>query len=51
MIGNYNFETGSMISILEQLVWESLHKKCKGSKLILLFKGLTGRVSIPCDYL
>ena len=26
--GNYNFETGSMTSILEQLGWESL---CKGS--------------------
>ena len=46
---NYNFETGSMISILEQLGWESLHKRRKGSKLILLFKGLKGRASIPCD--
>ena len=45
--GNYNFETGSMTSILEQLGWESLHKRRKG--LILLFKGLKGRVSIPCD--
>ena len=47
--GNYNFETGSMISILEQLGWESLHKRRKGSKLILLFKGLKGRANIPCD--
>ena len=47
--GNYNFETGSMTSILEQVGWESLHKRCKGSKLILLFKGLKGRASIPCD--
>ena len=47
--GNYNFETGSMTSIIEQLGWESLHKICKGSKLILLFKGLKGRASIPCD--
>ena len=47
--GNYNFETGSMTSILEQLGWESLHKKHKGSKLVLLFKGLKGRASIPCD--
>ena len=47
--GNYNFETGSMTSILEQLGWESLHKRCKGTKLILLFKGLKGRASIPCD--
>ena len=47
--GNYNFETGSMTSILEQLQWESLHKRHKGSKLILLFKDLKGRASIPCD--
>ena len=49
MTGNYNFETGSMTSILEQLGWESLHKRRKGSKLILLFKGLKGRASIPCN--
>ena len=49
MTGNYNFETGSMTSILEQLGWESLHKRRKSSKLILLFKGLKGRASIPCD--
>ena len=47
--GNYNSETGSMTSILEQLGWESLHKRRKGSKLILLFKGLKDRDSIPCD--
>ena len=49
MTGNYNFETGSMTSILEQLGWESLHKRRKGNKLILLFKGLKGRASKPCD--
>ena len=49
MTGNYNFETGSMTNILEQLGWESLLKKRKGSKLILLFKRLKGRASIPCD--
>ena len=47
--GNYNFETGHLTSILEQLGWESLHKRRKGSKLILLFKGLKGRAGIPCD--
>ena len=51
MNGNYNFETGSMTSILEQLGWESLHKRRKGSKLILLVKDLKGRVSISCDNL
>ena len=49
VIGNYNFKTGSMTSILEQIWWESLHKRRKGSKLILLFKGLKGRASIPCN--
>ena len=49
MTGNYSFETGSMTSILEQLGWGYLHKRCKGSKLILLFKGLKGRASITCD--
>ena len=34
--GNYNFETGSMTSILEQLGWESLHKRRKGSKHIAI---------------
>ena len=27
--GSYNFETGSMIKILEQLKWESLYKSGK----------------------
>ena len=36
--GNYNFEAGSMISILKQLEWESLNKRRKGSKLVLLLK-------------
>ena len=49
MTGNYNFETGRMTRILEQLGWESLHKRRKVSKLILLFKGLKGRASIPCN--
>ena len=49
MTGNLNFETGSMTSILVQLGGESLHKRRKGSKLILLFKGLKSKASIPCD--
>ena len=44
-----NFGTGTMTSILEQLGWESLHKSDKGSKLILLFKGLKGRASTQCS--
>ena len=34
--GNYNFKTGSMIRILEQLGWEYLHKRRKGSKHIAI---------------
>ena len=47
--GNYNFETGSMTKILEQLKWESLKQRRKGSRLILFYKGLKGQASIPVD--
>ena len=46
--GNYNYETGSMIVILEQLKWEYL-KKRKHRRLILLYKGLKGKDSLPTD--
>ena len=47
--GNYVFETGSMTGILGQLKWESLRKRRKDSRLILLYvyKGLKGKVRIP----
>ena len=45
--GNYNYETGSMTGILGQLKWESLKKRRKDNRLILLFKGLKGKV--PTD--
>ena len=32
--GNYNYETGSMTSILGQLKWESLKKRRKDNRLI-----------------
>ena len=47
--GNYNFETGSMTGILEHLKWESLKKRRRDSRLILLYKGLKGKDSIPTD--
>ena len=47
--GNYNLETVSMTSIFEQLGWESHYKRRKSSKLILLFKGMKGGASIPCN--
>ena len=47
--GNYDFETGSMTGILGQLKWESLKKRRKDSRLILLYKGLKGKARIPTD--
>ena len=47
--GNYNFETGSMTGILGHLKWESLKKRRSDSRLILIYKGLKGKASIPTD--
>ena len=47
--GNYNFETGSMTGILEHLKLESLKKRRRDRRLILLYKGLNGKASIPTD--
>ena len=47
--GNYVFETGSMNGILGQLKWESLKKRRKDSRLILLYRGLKGKARIPTD--
>ena len=49
--GNYNIENGIMTGILEHLKWESLKKRRRDSRLILLYKGLKGEVSIPTDNL
>ena len=47
--GNYSYETGSMTGILGQLKWESLKKRSKDNRLILLYKGLKGKASVPTD--
>ena len=39
---NYSFETGSMTGMLENLKWESLKKKRRDYRLILLYKGIKG---------
>ena len=49
VIGNYNFETGSMTGILEHLKWKSLKKRRRDSRLILLYKGLKAKAIIPAD--
>ena len=46
---NYVYETGSMTGILGQLKWESLKKRRKDNRLILLYTGLKGKVRIPTD--
>ena len=46
---NYVYETGSMTGILGQLKWESLKKRRKDNRLILLYKGLKGKARIPKD--
>ena len=45
--GNYTYETGSMTGSLEHLKWESLKKRAKNSRLIILYKRLKGAASIP----
>ena len=45
--GNYNYETG----ILVELKWESLKKRRKDNRLILLYKGLKGKANVPTDNL
>ena len=47
MTRNYVYETGSMTGILGQLKWESLKKRRKDNRLILLYKGLKGKARIP----
>ena len=47
--GNCSYETGSMTGILGQLKWESLKKRRKDNRLILLYNGLKGKASVPTD--
>ena len=47
--GNYKYETGSMTGILGHLKWESLKKRRKDNRLVLLYKGLKGKASIQTD--
>ena len=49
MTGNYSYEMGSMTGILGQLKWESLKKRKKDYKLILLYKYLKSKASVPTD--
>ena len=46
---NYSYETGSMTGILKELKWETLQKRRKDNRLILLYKGLKGKARILTD--
>ena len=46
---NNVYETGNMTGILGQLKWESVKKRRKDNRLILLYKGLKGKARIPTD--
>ena len=46
---NYTYEKVSMTDILKKLKWESLQKRRKDNRIILLYKGLKGRAKIPTD--
>ena len=45
----YNYKTGSMTGIRKQLKWESLKKRRKDNRHILLYKGFKGKASKPTD--
>ena len=46
---NYSYETGSITGILEESKWETLQKRRKDNRLILLYKGLKGKARILTD--
>ena len=48
---NYSYETGSVTGILEELKWETLQKRRKDNRFMLLYIGLKGKARIPTDYL
>ena len=48
---NYTREEGSMTGILEQLKLESLMKKGKDNRLLMLYKCLKGKARKPTYYL
>ena len=49
MTRNYSRETGGMSGILEELKWETLQKRRKDNRLILLYKVLKDKASILTD--
>ena len=48
---NCTLHEGSMTGILVELKWETLQKRRKDNRLVLHYKGLKDKASIPTDYL
>ncbi|MEL7079500.1 MAG: reverse transcriptase family protein, partial [Cyanobacteria bacterium J06582_2] len=48
---NYNYNPGSMTTILNSLKWKTLEKRRETNSLILFYKGLKGKARIPVDEL
>ena len=46
---NYSYETGSMTDIHAELKWETLQKRRKDNRLLLLYKSLKGKARLPTD--
>ena len=44
---NYTYEKGSITDILKKLKWESLQKRRKDNRIILLYKSIKGRAKYP----
>ena len=47
--GNYDYETESMTGILGKINWEYIKKRRKDNRLVLLYKGLKVKSSLPTD--
>ena len=46
---NYSYETGSTTDILEEIKWETLQKRRKDNRLILMYNGLKGKARTPTN--
>ena len=46
---NYTYEAWNTTSIIGEIKWETLKKKKKDKRLILLYKVLNGKARVPTD--
>ena len=47
--GNYNYEPGTMTTIMSTLKWKSLQERRLENRIILFYKGLKGKANIPIN--